>query len=219
MDICQKIVLFGAGGWGKEVAELIAEVNRRKPTYHLLGFIVEEQYYKPNQMINGLPLLGTERWLLEHKEEVFCNCTIGVAKEKARIQKSLMEKGVRFETIKAWNAVVPETTEVGVGCILSKRVELSVNCKIGDGVLLNAGVMVGHDTTIGDYTCIMPTTDISGNCQIGREVTIGGHVYLIPKRKVGDRAKIAAGSIVFTNVKSGTTVLGNPAKRMEGLEE
>ena len=53
---------------------------------------------------------------------------------------------------------------------------------------------------------------------IGNEVDIGGHAYIVPGRKVGDGAKIAAGSIVFTNVKAGTTVLGNPAKRMKGLE-
>ena len=64
----------------------------------------------------------------------------------------------------------------------------------------------------------MPGTGISGGCVIGNEVDIGGHAYIVPGRKVGDGAKIAAGSIVFTNVKAGTIVLGNPAKRMKGLE-
>ena len=35
---------------------------------------------------------------------------------------------------------------------------------------------------------------------------------------IGNYATVAAGSIVFTNVKEGTVVLGNPAKRMKELE-
>ena len=79
-------------------------------------------------------------------------------------------------------------------------------------------VNIGHDVTIGDYTVIMPNCGISGCCKIGREVNIGGHAFIIPGKKVGDRARIAAGSIVFSNVKAGTMVLGNPARRMKELE-
>ena len=64
----------------------------------------------------------------------------------------------------------------------------------------------------------MSNTGISGNCVIGEEVDIGGHAFIVPRKKIGNRAKIAAGSIVFSNVKAGTTVLGNPAKRMRELE-
>ena len=64
----------------------------------------------------------------------------------------------------------------------------------------------------------MTGTGISGFCRIGSEVNIGGHVFIIPGRKIGDNATLAAGSVVFTNVKAGSTVLGNPAKRMKELE-
>ena len=64
----------------------------------------------------------------------------------------------------------------------------------------------------------MPDTGISGGCHIGNEVEIGGHAFIIPGKKVGDNAIIGAGSIVFSNVKAGTTVLGNPAKRMKAIE-
>lgn len=84
---------------------------------------------------------------------------------------------------------------------------------------MNQMVNIGHDVTIGDYTAIMPMTGISGFCSIGKEVNIGGHAFVVPGRKVGDNATIAAGSIVFANVKASTTVLGNPARRMKAIEE
>ena len=83
---------------------------------------------------------------------------------------------------------------------------------------MNRMVNIGHDVSIGDYTTIMPFTGISGNCKVGETVNIGGHAFVVPGRKIGDGATVAAGSIVFANVKAGTTVLGNPAKRMRELE-
>ena len=94
---------------------------------------------------------------------------------------------------------------------------MSVNMNIEDGVFINSGVSLGHDVFIDKYSCIMPGTSISGYCKIGKQVTVGGHTFIVPGKNIGDRAIIAAGSVVFGNVKSGTTVLGNPAKRMSCL--
>ena len=35
----KKIVLIGAGGFGREVASIIEVLNSIKPTYELLGFL------------------------------------------------------------------------------------------------------------------------------------------------------------------------------------
>ncbi len=216
----KKIVLFGAGGFGREVAYLIERINMfQKPTYELLGFLVEKKFLKSGMKVNGYPVLGDEQWLYEHPD-VVCTCTIADVDAKARIQTTLMEKGVIFETIIAPGVrIAPKYTTIGVGCVIYSDVGISVNVNIGDGVLLNAGVAIGHETNIGKYTSIMPGTRISGRCQIGEQVSIGGHSFIVPRKKIGDHAVVAAGSVVFSNVKSRTTVLGNPAKRMRMLEE
>ena len=214
----KKIVLIGAGGFGKEVAVIIEGINRREKKYELLGFLDDGERYGPGTVINGYPWLGRTDWILAHKDEVVCNCTISDAKTKAAIQRGLAAQGVRFETIIAPTAGVANYSEVGDGCVLYWNVGVSVNCKIGDGVLLNDGVTVGHDAVIGDYTSVMPGTGISGGCRIGEQVNIGGHAFIVPGKRVGDNARVAAGSVVFSNVRAGTTVLGNPAKRMRELE-
>lgn len=215
----KKIVLIGAGGFGREVATIIELYNRNvEKRYELLGFLDDNECFHAGSTINGYPWLGKTEWILEHKDEVVCNCTIGNAKVKGKIQRELMEKGVTFETIIAMLSYVAPYTEVGPGCVFYGSVMISTNCKIGAGVVMNQGVTIGHDCVIGDYTTIMPGTGISGNCTVGDEVSIGGHAFVIPSKKIGDGATVAAGSIVFSNVKAGTTVLGNPAKRMRELE-
>lgn len=221
----KKIVLIGAGGFGREVVSIIKVLNNydiehnRKPSYEFLGFLDDNPKYYPGDMIDGYPWLGKKEWILDHKDEVLCNCTIGKPSVKAKIQRSLENDGVKFETITSRGSYIfTPLINIGAGCVFYGGVTISVNCKIGAGVLLNQNVNIGHDVIIGDFTTIMPGTGISGGCKIGDQVNIGGHAFIIPGRKIGERATIAAGSIVFSNVKTGTTVLGNPAHRMKGLE-
>lgn len=220
MSNTKKIVLIGAGGFGREVASIIEVLNKIRPTYDLLGFLDDGKQYYDGMMINGYPWLGDHNWIVDKKDDIVCTCCIGNPKIKMKIQEELTEKGVTFETIVAYGGfgyIGPET-EIGPGCIFYGGVTISVNCKIGAGVVMNQMVNIGHDVTIGDYTTIMPFTGISGNCKVGKAVNIGGHAFVVPKKKIGDGATVAAGSIVFANVKAGTTVLGNPAKRMREIE-
>lgn len=214
----KKIVLYGAGGFGKEVATIIEWINWKKPTYELLGFIDDGESFHTGVMINDYPWLGGSQWIIDHKEDTLCTCTIGNASIKSAIQEKLTNEGVLFESLIAIDSFISKHTSIGQGCVIYGGVTVSVNCSIGNGVLINQGCNIGHDVIIGDYTTIMPGTGISGAVKIGAGVSIGGHAFIVPERKIGDGATVAAGSVVFTNVKAGTTVLGNPAKRMKGLE-
>jgi len=214
----KKIVLYGAGGFARELAYMIETINKLGtfPKYHLLGFVVDKEYYTPETTVNGYPVLGTDEWLQAHKDEVVCTCAIGENPQaRKEIQERLESQGVTFETLIAAGVAVPPTTTIGAGSILCDGVFLSVNMTVGKGVVVNARSSFGHDVVIGDYTCIMGAANITGNVWIGKCAFIGGAAYIIPKRKIGNHALVAAGSVVFTNVKDGTKVLGNPAKRMD----
>lgn len=214
----KNLVLFGAGGLARETISVINAINAVEPTYHLLGFCVEEKYYTPNIMVGDYPLLGSEQWLIENKSRVVCCCAVGTPSIRARVQKNLQAQGVIFESVIAPSATIGERSTIGVGCLLSTNVSITCDCKVGDGVFINGGSGIGHDVTLGDYTCMMSGVGVSGWCKVGEEVFIAGHVFVTPHRRIGNRATIAAGSVVFTHVKEGTTVLGNPAKRMPDLE-
>ena len=69
MVVLKRIVLYGAGGFGRETAYLIDVINYCNPgTYWFLGFLVDKEFYTPNTTINGYPLLGTDDWILNNKE-------------------------------------------------------------------------------------------------------------------------------------------------------
>lgn len=214
----KKIVLFGAGGFAREVANMIEIINLINPTYNLLGFVVDSDFYKDGVTINGYPILGDESWFKDHCD-VFCTVAIANVNIRKRVQESLKKKGVRFETLIAPYVYIPESTKIGEGTIIFGHSLISVNVTMSEGVFINSGVSIGHDVHIGSYTTVMPGTGISGGVSVGSKVLIGGHAFIVPGKCVGDNAVVAAGSIVFSNVKAGTTVLGNPARRMRALED
>ncbi len=214
----KEIVLYGAGGMGREAAMMINySINYVRPnTYKLLGYIVDEQYAKPGTDVNGYPVLGDMNWLIKHRDDVVCGLTIGEhLDEKEKIFNQLDENKIMIESIIDGYAFVPPTCKIGRGCYIGCSTLLSVNSSIGDGVFLNTQCNCGHDLVIGNFSTLYPRVSVSGKCTIGSHVIIGGGSYIVPNRKIGDNAVIAAGSVVFTNVKAGTHVMGNPAKRIE----
>ena len=65
-----------------------------------------------------------------------------------------------------------------------------------------------------------PGVKCNGNTIIGNDVYIGTGAIIYPGTKekprlIGSHSKIAAGSIVKKNVDTGTTVSGNPAKKLK----
>ena len=74
--------------------------------------------------------------------------------------------------------------------------------------------MIGQDSIIDDYSTTTGYTNIA-SAHIGKRVFVGSHAVILNGKKVGDDAFVCAGSIVFSNIKAGTKVFGNPAKKID----
>lgn len=209
------LVLYGAGGMGRETAILVGAINEQAPTYKLLGYVVDEEYYKPDTKVNGLPLLGDRKWLIDHKEQVVCTCAIGRPKSRLKIMEELTEEGVKFETLISPDVYIDPSVEVGPGTIIQTRCLVAVNVKIGKGVFLNTDVTLGHDNELSDYVVCNPRVQISGGCKIGKAAMLGGMSFVNEHVKIGEYAVAVPGSIMLRNVKPHTYVMGNPAKKIE----
>ena len=212
----QDIIIVGAGGFGREVLELIDSLNKKNPKWNILGFLDDnlnalKGYDMPAKIIGTI-----QNW--EPSEKEWYALAIADPKVRYKIMKDLHLRGARFATLISEKTDVGKRVHLGEGVIIFGNTGIDIDVTIGNGVFINTFCSIGHDTTIGDCTVIAPGVCISGACTIGEQVNLGGHSYLIPRRRIGDRAVIAAGSVVFTNVRESTTVLGNPAKRMRELE-
>jgi serine O-acetyltransferase len=94
--------------------------------------------------------------------------------------------------------------------ILCPRLEGGVIMPHWGRIILNATAIgedlyVFHGVTVGnDYR--------TGSPEIGSQVFIGAGAIVLGKIRIGDRAVIAAGSVVVSDVPPDTLVAGNPAR-------
>lgn len=104
--------------------------------------------------------------------------------------------------------------EVTTGILLNREARIgrdfhlvhSGNTKVHPGTVIGDRVGVMHDVTIGT------TPERDGAPQIGNDVFIGAGAKILGPVKIGDRARIAANSLVISDVPADTTAIGVPAK-------
>lgn len=101
-------------------------------------------------------------------------------------------------------------------------VDIHPKAKIGSGIMFDhaTGVVIGETAEIGDYTSILHNVTLGGSGKeigerhpkIGNNVMIGAGAKILGNIVVDCCARIAAGSVVLSNVPKETTVAGVPAK-------
>lgn len=206
------IVIIGAGGFGKEVAWLIEEINEIRMQWNIVGFVDDNKEIQ-GQYINGYEVVGDTNWLMKQTLNVVNAIGNPIVKEK--IIKRLQGSSNKYPILIHPNVKYSNQVEFGEGSIICACNVLTVNIKIGSHVILNLGCTVGHDTTIGDYTTIAPGTNISGIVNIGECTNIGTGSAIIQGIDIGKNTVIGAGSVVVSNLPSDCTAVGVPAKSIK----
>jgi putative colanic acid biosynthesis acetyltransferase WcaB len=101
-----------------------------------------------------------------------------------------------------------------LGIELNHKAEVGPRLRLhhGYGLVVHESAVIGSDCTLRHGTTI-GTRRESDDCPvIGDRVDIGCSSVIIGRIKIGDDAKIGAGSVVLHDVPAGCTVAGNPAR-------
>ena len=206
------IVIIGAGGFGREVAQLIEEINSDKKTWNLLGFI-DETVEKHKTVINNTTVLGSFDWFENNaRNKLWTICAIGNPRDKYNLVNKASAYNVNFANLIHPDSKTNKYSEFGFGCIICCNSFISVNTKIGNHVSINPGCGIGHDTVIEDYSSLYWNVTLSGNVCIHEGCEIGSKAIVIPKRAVGKWSVIGAGAVVVTDMPDNCTAVGIPAK-------
>ncbi|MGB8451412.1 MAG: acetyltransferase [Anaerocolumna sp.] len=206
------IVIIGAGGFGKEVAQLIKEINQNKKTWNLLGFI-DETAVKQGLLINDTAVLGGFDWFEKSpRKKIWTVCALGNPRDKFNLIKKASAYHVNYATIIHPDAKINKYSELGFGCIICCNSFISVNTKIGNHVCINPGCGIGHDTAIEDYASLYWNVTLSGNVCIHEGCEIGSKAIVIQKKTVGKWSIIGAGAVIIRDLPENCTAVGVPGR-------
>ena len=208
----RKVVIIGAGGFAREVLDVLEAVNNVDATYEILGFIVDPQYAKPGTILNDKPVLGGFDWLEAHREEVLAICGVGAPDLRYRMVARARSAGVRFFSVIHPGATLTRWTTIGEGTIITAGCILTNRIRIGDHVQVNLDCTVGHDAAIGDFVTLAPGVHVSGNVTLGEGASVGTGANIIEKKTVGAWSTLGAGTTVILDVPDNSTVVGVPGK-------
>ena len=109
-------------------------------------------------------------------------------------------------------AIVARSTRIGTGVYVNAGCVIGGACELGDRVLVNRSASIGHDARIGEYASIGPGAVLAGNVTVGRGAMIGAGSVILPEVDIGDNAVIAAGSVVRRSVPANALAAGNPSR-------
>lgn len=207
------LLIIGARGWGREVYDIAMACINAGADLKVKGFLDDKEdallgYH------NYPPIIGSVETYDIQKDDVFI-CALGDVNFKKHYANIILKKGGTFISLVHPTAILGNSAKMGKGCVVGAYANLSSDTMIGDFVTISIRAGVGHDSTIGNYTHIGGNSSISGFVTIGENVTMHPGCLIVPHRKIGDKAIIGTGSVVLGNVKAGTTVFGNPAKKID----
>jgi|SRR3989339_361195 len=208
-----KLIIVGAGGFGREVLQWALQSNDYGKKWEIAGFL-DDNLNKLDGFNCSYPILDKIINWQPKSNECFV-MAIGSPKIKEKITASLTEKGAVFENVIHSSVVLASTVQLGQGVVLCPGVVISDKAVIGNHVSVNINTCIGHDVSIGDYVTINSLCDMTGDVVIGKNVFVSSSVSVIPGCKIGEEAYLCAGSVVMNNVPKKTRVLGVPAKKFE----
>jgi len=206
------IAIYGAGGFGLEVAQLIEQINREHSSWNMIGYF--DDWVSKGESLNGYPVLGGMKELNAWTTELDIALAIGNPRKRIENRQSINNDNIRFPKLIHPTAIadVDRHVKIGQGTIVCAGNILTTQVTIGQYVILNLACTVGHQTRIGDYSSFMPTCNISGEVEIGDAVFMGTGAKIINKKRIGSYSVIGAGAVVIKDIPSNCTAVGVPAK-------
>lgn len=206
----KKLIIVGAGGFGREVYQWAAKNPGNGTLFTMKGFLDDnpaalDGYRYP------LGIVGAVKDYSPQTDDVFL-CAIGNPQDKQRCVESLQSRGAKFTNLIHPSAVLGANITIGQGIIICPNVVISADIRIGDFVAIDSQSVIGHDSNIGHYAHVATFSAIAGGSQLGERVFIGCHSTVLPGITIGPDAVVGAGSVVTKPVAAGVTVVGIPAR-------
>lgn len=209
----QRLVVLGAGGYAREVLEIVDALNARRRCLQVVGVVAATGDQTSQQLdARGVRVLGDDSVLDEIDASYVI--AIGSADIRRRLDKVASAHGLNAATLVHPAATVGASVQLGPGSVVAAGARLTDNITLGRHTHVNLNATIGHDCVLGDYVTVGPLAAVSGACVIEDRVTVGTGAVVIQQRRVGAGSTVGAGSALLCDIGPDLTAIGNPARAL-----
>lgn len=199
------IVVYGGGGHGKSLIELIRALG----SYRIVG-VVDDNLPKGLSLL-GVPVLGGAQALPDlHRDGVrlAANAVGGIGNLSVRVEifRRLAEAGFGCPALVHPRAFVEASAALAPGTQVFPQAYIGSEVEVGFGTIINTGAIVSHDCKLGSYVNLSPGAILAGGVQVGEGVLIGMGVTVNLLVRIGRGARIGNGATVKNDVPDGGLV-------------
>lgn len=216
----QPIVIYGAGGFAREVLCLLEDINAEAPQWDVAAF-VDDRAAEHEREIHGYPVVRAAEWDRRTIRNVVL--AAGSPAVKRRMARELEGSDSSFPVLVHPTVTRSKRVELGRGTLVTAGNILTTDIVLREFVTMNLTCTTGHDSRIGRYTTVAPGVNISGNVTLGEGCDIGTGSKLIQGIAIGEWTIVGAGAVVARDLPANCTAVGVPAKvikeRQAGWQE
>lgn len=207
------MVIVGAKGHAKEVLAVL-EDNQYSGEIFFFDDVSKDL---PDLVYGKYPVITS---LSDAEQALAQDRTFILGTGKPAIRKKLFDI---FNAIAEPVSLISRTATIGQhevvmgkGLNIMFQAFISNSTSVSEGVLVNSGVYVHHDVSVGPFCELAPGVKLLGGAKVGAYSFVGANAVVLPGVKVGNNVVIGAGAIVNKDIPDGVVAVGAPAKILEG---
>lgn len=209
-----QLLIYGSGGFGREVYDLACRINNKENRWTDISFIDD---VREEKLLNGIKVYKFEE--IFSLKDIECIIALGEPVYREKLYNRLVEHNIKIATLIDPTAIVSKSAIIKEGCIISALSLTASNVQIKENAIIQSFVNVGHDIIIGKHSVLSANVSPGGGDIFGDKVYVGMGTVIREKLYIGDNSIIGMGSCVCNDIPSDVIAMGNPARPMRRNED
>ena len=162
MSQLRKLLVLGAGGHGKAVAEAALLSGEWQQVVFL------DDRWPELRVVCGVPVVGGLSHLAEHVGATDgAIAAVGNNGLRRVWQEKIAASGIALVSVVHPRACVSPSASIGPGSAIMSLAVVGTEARLGQGVIINAGAVVDHDATLEDYAHLGVGVCLAGGVAVG----------------------------------------------------
>jgi sugar O-acyltransferase (sialic acid O-acetyltransferase NeuD family) len=203
----KKLLIIGASGHGKVVADIAIKMNKWK----YIGFLDDNGNINSSM---GLDVVGKSSDSFSYIADFDIIVGIGNNQVREKIQKKLEDAGANIPVLIHPNAIIGQQVEINPGTVIMAGVIINCYTRIGSGCIINTGVTVDHDNVLQNFVHLSPGVHLAGAVEVGQGSWLGVGSVVSNNVRISEGCIIGAGAVVIKDISETGTYVGVPVRRV-----